>query len=258
MKPDNRYRLAITEVIVSIMIYYLITWEIAPYFLEPKFWQIVIVWVGAILGAYYILYISPKFHSDLRSSRGLGKKETLFIRIDNLRTSASAYLFFVLVAAMIFAVMIYFKYGSDWEVIDPKDFMVKYLFYFLSAIVQDLLFFSFLFLRLKFLVKSLMDNAQYERFLTVIIFALLFSLFHYPNWSLMILTYSFAFGLGWIFYAKPNLFWVVIIHSLFGVLLHRVYQLHMKIGQFYGQNGSEASFFRKIIVGAEALIGNSW
>jgi len=258
MKSNYLYRLAIIEIISIIVIYYLIAWEIAPYFLEPRFWQIVIVWISVIVGGYYVFYLSPKLHSESLSIRGVGDRKTLFIKTDNLYSSASAYLVFVLVAALIFMIMLYLKYGNNWSEINPEGFWTKYFFYLVSATVQDLIFFSFIFVKLKFLIKSSFSDQYRIKLLTVTIFAIFFSLFHYPNMPLMFLTYFFAFGLGWIFYLKPNLFWVIMIHALAGVMLHRIYGLHMKIGILYGFHSSDASFFRKIIPGVEAFIGNSW
>ena len=78
---------------------------------------------------------------------------------------------------------------------------------------------------------------------------------HLPNLPLMILTFVFAFYLGYLFYEAPNLYIIVIVHALLGTLLHRVYELHMKLGIYFGTEGYVSRF---IIPGANDLIGGRW
>jgi hypothetical protein len=90
------------------------------------------------------------------------------------------------------------------------------------------------------------------------LFATLFSVAHVPNMPLMFLTFIFAFYMGYLFCKIANLHVIVIIHALLGTLLHRVYELHMKIGIFYGIESQEGHLIRFLVPAVADLIGNRW
>jgi len=167
---------------------------------------------------------------------------------------------FALVCIAILGGMIYLKSTQTVLGISWSSVLIKFVCYLLSASIQDLAFFSLLLLRLRVLVNANMmsQNDLVRQLATVLLLALFVGFSHYPNWPLAFFSSVFAFGMGWIFYTHPNLFLTVILHAFFGTILHRIYQLHMKFGIFYGNYDSQAHFFRKLIPGLEALIGSRW
>jgi len=250
---NNHIILAITEIIAIILIYYIVAWQLIHYILEHKLWQIILIWFLGLIFIYYLLFISSKLHNETLEEKGLGKATSFFIRIDNFKSSAPIYLFITFLIFIILIIMTYIKYNSFEFEVNYYSIFLKLFFYFISATIQALIFFSFLLLRIQYVVYYF--SLPYKKMITVVIFSLLFSLSHYPNFKLIILTFFFAVLLGYTFIKKRNLFWIIIIHTIMGTYLHRIYQMHMKIGILYG---TEESFFRKTIPGVENLIGNLW
>ena len=133
---------------------------------------------------------------------------------------------------------------------------LKFSFYLFSALIQDILFFSYILLRLKDLI--LIESLHTKKIIVLLLFSSIFALIHLPNLPLMALTFIFAFWLGYVFYSTPNLYAIVIVHAFLGTLLHRVYELHMKIGLFYGVESHEGHFFRFLIPSFSEIIGHRW
>ncbi len=255
----HRYRLAWFEIFLLVCLYFLFVW-IAPgiYFTDtfPKITLLLLL----LLAATYFAYLSPKIHSNSLAERGMGQGRRLFIKCDSLKTDSRAYGLFALICLAFLGCAIALKSSQGPLVIDYYAFGLKYALYIMSASFQDTVFFSFLLLRIKFLISCHLSAEQdrNRQILTSFLLAAVFGLAHAPNWPLLKFTFVFAFGLAWIFYRRPNLFLAVMCHAFFGAVLHRIVQLHMKFGLFYGQTEADASFIRKVIPGLEVLIGNRW
>ncbi len=259
MQNSRLYFLAWFDIALLFVLYFLLVWVIPKLYFSDDFPR-KLFFILLFMAGYYFLFQSPKIHNNSLYTRGLGEKVTLFIKTNSFKKDAVAYGIFALFCAVILTMAIFFKLTHTPLQIDWNGFFLKYILYFFSASIQDVLFFSLLLLRIRYLVQihTFTDSQKLSRILTTLFLAAIFGLAHWPNWPLASWTFFFAFGLGWIFYARPNLFLVVMCHAFFGVVLHRIYQLHMKFGLFYGQHGSEAYFIRKIIPGLEMLIGNKW
>ncbi len=241
------------ELFICIITYWFTTWVLIPYsIISVIYLSITLILLVSV--AFYYLYISPSIiHQDLLKERGMGNVKHLFIRTDNFTHVGK----FVLVPLLIICGSILFAawYKKSNFFIEPDWYtlLLKLFFYFFSALIQDIFFFSFLLIRLKEFI--VIKSNLLKHVVVVFIFSLFFSLFHLPNLPLMILTFIFAFWLGYIFYKTPNLYIVIIVHALLGTLLHRVYELHMKIGIFYG---TEKHIIRYTIPIINDIIGGRW
>jgi len=133
---------------------------------------------------------------------------------------------------------------------------VKVFFLLVFSINSRHTLFSYILLRLKDLI--LIESLHTKKIIVLLLFSSIFALIHLPNLPLMALTFIFAFWLGYVFYSTPNLYAIVIVHAFLGTLLHRVYELHMKIGLFYGVESHEGHFFRFLIPSFSEIIGHRW
>ena len=250
LEQNSSYMLSWAELTGLVLLYYLITWQIAPHAMQLH-WLLLLGMVAAAgwIG-YYLFWVSPVLHGDSPGARGLDSS--------TCKTSFVYYFVLLLIGLSVIVVMIYLKYGQRPPDIDWGVFWLKYGFYLTSAFLQDLIFFSFFQLRIKEIVSTHFTNKSEQLWITVGVVAVAFGLFHIPNWPLTLFSIGFGFLVSLSFYLRPNIWAVVLIHALLGTVLHRIYQLHMKIGLFYGQTSPDASFFRKIIPFTEALISDKW
>lgn len=253
MNKTHKRSIIILELSISIIIYWLITWVLVPNILisVASLSATLIILASA---TFYYLYISPTYiHEDTLESRGLGSQRNFVLLTDNFIYVWKIVFIPLLIicGAILFAA--WQKNASFFVKPDWYALLLKFFFYLFSAFAQDIFFFSFLLIRLKEII-TLKSNI-FKQVTVVFIFALFFALFHLPNVPLMILTFVFAFYLGYIFYETPNLYIVVIVHALLGTLLHRVYELDIKIGVYYG---TEGHIFRFIIPMINDLIGGRW
>lgn len=58
------------------------------------------------------------------------------------------------------------------------------------------------------------------------------------------------------FYRTPNFFLLVCTHAILGTLLHRVYELSMRVGPFY--YNPDKYILRELFPPLAKLIGNLW
>jgi membrane protease YdiL (CAAX protease family) len=253
LKPKHIFYLSIVEISISIFIYYIIVWKLSYYLNNPTLWQIILFLFFSIIAMYYLFFVSPKFYNETNEDRGIGKAKNLFIPIDNFFSSAPSYMIALIIFLFALIIMTFIKFNSQNFEINYFSIIIKFIFYLFSATAQALIFFSFLLLRIQYVINYF--NHLHNKYIILILFSIMFSLFHYPNYIICILTFFFAFILGFIFIEKRNIAWVILIHAILGTFLHRIYQTDMKIGVFYGTN---YSFFRKIIPQIDSLIGNLW
>lgn len=237
-------------------VYGVIIWLVIPRVFTSTiaFYTFYLLMASAIL---YYIFVSPlMIHKDTLERRGLGSREQFYLRTDNfylawwyIRTPL------IITSAAIILVAWYndspFFIRPDWYALS-----LKFTIYLFSAFAQDILFFSFVLLRLKELITLRSDTLQNISVITL--FATLFAFYHLPNIPLMILSFFFALALGQLFYKIPNLYVIVIAHALLGTLLHRVYELHMKVGLFYGIESQESFLMRNLIPIVNDIIGNRW
>jgi len=213
--------------------------------------------------ALYFIYISPiLIYKDTLEDRGLGRDSFLYIRKDNFFQVCRKIALMTVAMGAIIVFSAWYIEATFFIKPDWYAFVLKLFFYLFYALVQDIFFFSFLLVRLKSFI-SIDGNLHIESDsskirVVVFSFAFFFSLSHLPNVNLMALSFVFAAYYGYIFYKTPNLYVIVIAHALLGTLLHRVFELHMKIGIFYGMPTQEGHLVRFLIPAINELIGGRW
>jgi len=248
-------RLITIELLVIAGFYYVIAWVLLPQTLESNlaFYSFVGLLSTAIL---YYLYISPTLHQDSHEVRGIGSARKLFVRTDNFFSAWKMLFVPMLFIASIIILAAWQKNTHFFSTPDWNGIFIKFILYLASAFMQDILFFSFILIRLKDLVS--LKSAQLKKIVVVVIFAMLFAAVHMPNLPLVSITFIFALWLGYVFYTVANLHAIVIVHAILGTLLHRVYELHMKIGILYGTDPQQVHFTRFLIPAVNDLIGSRW
>ncbi len=248
-------KLSVIELSTLVFSYYILIWVLFPRALNSTPIHIVILfWLAVIV--LYTFYFSPIFiHKDTLVSRGLGPKEHLYFRIDNFIDFFKRVSNIFLLSFLLIVLFAWWKDSPFFTEFNWYAFVLKFTFYLFSALLQELLFFSFVFLRIEELVTS---NSRYlHRFITVAIFSFIFMLFHLPNIPLMILSYFFAFVMGYYFYTYRNIYVIIPIHAILGTSLYIIYQLPMKIGSCY-KIGKGCHFMRNLIPQINDLIGSLW
>ena len=193
----------------------------------------------------------------------MGDWRTLFVRIDNIARSFRYYLAITLVGASAIVVVALWHNPQMTSNFSWQAWWLKLGLNFFNALGQDLLFLSFFMPRLKEVCSykpvsdSLGDLCIRHNSLVVSIgCAILFSLFHLPNWPLMIVVFILGFSMAYIFYHSPNLILAVLSHAIIGTLLHRVLEMHMRIGPFYWE--SDKYMYRTLFPALRTLIGNAF
>jgi len=205
----------------------------------------------------YYLFISPfRVHEDTLEERGLGPGKRFFLRTDNFAT-AWQHIRIPLVVTSSAIILVAWLRGSTFFITpDWYALSLKFSFYLFSAFAQDILFFSFVLLRLKEIIYIRSDTLK--NIVVITLFATLFTLYHLPNIPLMVLSFFFALAFGQLFYKIPNLYVVVIAHAFLGTLLHQVYELHMRMGSFYGADTPQSLLMRNLLPFVDEIIGNRW
>jgi hypothetical protein len=246
------------DILLLALLYYLMVWYIPAQKIAAATLKMVLA--GVLLFGWYFVVVSPAIQQHSFDVRGLGGLRRGFIKTHTMKEDIWWYGVYAVFCGVVLGMALLWKSLDGGLEIDWHSFFLKYFLYLFSATLQALIFFSVLMLRLKFLVQHHMPGfpEQTRQWVTAALLALAFGMAHLPNGPLMVFTFCFAFGLCWIFYERPNLFLVVMLHAFFGAALHRIYQLHMKFGVFYGRYDEQAYFIRKIIPGLEMLIGNKW
>lgn len=239
--------------------FYFLFWNIPLVYFNPDFprTEFIILLLSFFV---YLLILSPLIHGHSREARGLGSLKTFFIKTDSLSSDIKPFTFFWIFCLFVFTTAFFIKSYFIDITIDWPGFLLKYGLYIVSASLQDAVVFSFLFLRIQALTNYYLpdQNTSSTMLIASFVLATVFGLAHLPNWQLALFTTPFAFGLALLFSRSPNLFLVAMSHAFFGAALHRIFQLHMKCGHFYGNYSTDAAFVRKVIPGLEALINNRW
>lgn len=258
LNKQKRRQIAFAELLGLTFIYVIVVWILIPKVLISSS-SLVIMLFFDVFTIIYFFFLSPNFiHFDTLSQRGLGTIKTFYIRTDNfIDVFKSLQIMFVF---GIIIIVLAAWYNKSVFFIDPNWYalVLKFIFYLISALFQELLFFSFIFLRIKELVNIKPENLN--KITVLIIFATTFMLVHLPNIPVMILSFSFALFSGYIFYRNPNIHAIVIVHATLGTLLYIVYKLYMKIGPFYGGESEHLKGYliRYLIPHLNDLLSNLW
>ncbi|TVR19601.1 MAG: hypothetical protein EA391_00315 [Balneolaceae bacterium] len=208
-----------------------------------------------LLGAYVIWFSPAILHKMPKQKIGWisfsdGK------RAGSFRQSWKMYASVTLIASAILVAHAFSIHSNLIESIQLNGLLIKFGGYIFSGIIQAAIFFGFILIRFKEAFSHLFSH--YSRTVpmvfTIILTSATFSIFHYPNPELMIITLSAGISWSLVYYLQPNILLMGFSHAILGTLLHQVVQLHMRIGPFY--HNPELYVIREIVPGLKQLIGN--
>ncbi len=250
------------EILLMTLGYFAVVWGIAPD-LETN--GMIPLMKGLLVSfLFYFAYLSPTvIHKDTLAERGIGNWRTLFIRTDNFAVASKYYLGLAFGGTVvIFGAALLLKptfiSGFSWHA-----FWLKLSLNVLNALGQDLLFLSFFIPRLKHICMLPMASAvfgsngsRYAALIVPLACALLFAIFHIPNPPLMLVVFILGYAVAQIFYHFPNLFLALACHAVIGTMLHRVFEMHMRIGPFFWE--SDKYVYRTLFPALRELIGSAF
>ncbi|MHA1267049.1 MAG: CPBP family intramembrane glutamic endopeptidase [Candidatus Helarchaeota archaeon] len=221
---------ALDIIIVTIAYFYIIL-VVAPF--EQIFPILLSAYIiGGIL-ILYIFFISQLLHKDTLAERGMGSWKTLFIRTDNLKKSAKEVLLVlssimvgvIFLLALIFGTITTPECGgfSQWLVEQGWlqeenlfiDFIAQFIYYIGWGLAQQILFLSFIHVRLR---KVFPRTDRRNRILISLLTGGIFGSYHLFNFPLVAFTFISGTCWAWYFYETPNLLTVSISHGLGGTL----------------------------------------
>lgn len=216
------------DIIIVTIVYFYIILLVAPF--EYIFPLLLSAYIIGGFFIFYILFISQYLHKDTCAERGFGSWKTLFIRTDNLKKSARDVLL-ILTSIMIGSIfLIALLLGTFWT---PEgggfsewlveqgilketnlfiDFFAQFLYYILWGFIQQVLFLSFIHVRLRKVFPG------YSRIKIALMTGAIFGSYHLFNFPLATFTFISGTFWAWYFYETPNLLTVSISHGLGGTL----------------------------------------
>lgn len=186
-------------------------------------------WVAIVLlafGLVYAAWISPVLvHGDSLAVRGLGTRDTWFVRTDNLRDAVRPFAMLTLAGAVALLLLASW-WNPGWVArADWRAWGVRLLFYVVSAHLQALVLVGFVLVRLRTILSS--------RGAVALAAGALFAIAHAPNPAVMGLTAMFAAGAAWLSVRTPNVVAVAASQTVLGLLLHRALEEPLRVGYFY-------------------------
>ncbi|NVM53763.1 MAG: hypothetical protein HWN66_08690 [Candidatus Helarchaeota archaeon] len=221
---------ALDIIIVSVAYFYIIL-VVAPF--EHIFPFLLSAYIiGGIL-IFYIFFISQILHKDTLAERGFGSWKALFIRTDNLKKSAKDVLLILtsIMVGTIFLLALFFGTISSpegggfskWLVeqgwIQGEsliiDFFAQFVYYIGWGLIQQVLFLSFIHVRLR---KVFPGKDRNNRIFISLFTGVIFGSYHLFNFPLAAFTFISGTFWAWHFYETPNMLTVSISHGLGGTL----------------------------------------
>lgn len=216
------------DIVVVTAVYFYVILVVAP------FEENLILQISAyILGGFFILYvffISQYLHKDTAAERGFGSWKTLFIRTDNLKKSAKEVLLIITPLLILGIFVTALILGTLWNpegegfsawLVDQGlleeenlliDFFGQFLYYILWGFIQQVLFLSFIHVRLRKVFPTM------SRMRISLLTGAIFGSYHLFNFPLVTFTFVSGTIWAWSFYETPNLLTVSISHGLGGTL----------------------------------------
>jgi len=215
------------DIIVVSIIYFLAIF-VVPLLPENNIYLYILY---IIVGGFFILYIffiSHYLHMDKLEERGFGRPKKLFIRVDNLKKSTKEVLLIITPLLIIGVFIASLATGFFWnanissptsellgESIPWLDFIINVLAYILWGFIQQVLFLSFINVRLR---KILPCNNRKDRIIISLINGAIFSSYHLLNYPLCLFTFISGTLWAYSFTKNPNMLTVSISHGIGGTL----------------------------------------
>lgn len=210
----------------------------------------------------YLIYLSPVWlHRDPLPDRGLGTWRTCFVRTDNLGEAVRNFGWLALagtVAILILAAI----WKPGWTArIDWHAWALRSRFYFISVVIQTLIFVGFGLPRLKSLLmpgpgpgQSAAAGAPSRRLLVSLVVAILFGGLHAPSLPLMALAAPFGFALAWLSLQTPNVLAAACCQFVLGLQVNLILGLSMRVGAFHAH--PDVRFLSAIFSSLDRAIGS--
>lgn len=219
-----------------------------------------VFWGMIALGALHVLWLSPRvLHRDPPAWRGWGGADGDDGRRPGaFRTAWRAYAAWTALAAIFLIAYAGWRDPARLARLDWTAMGIKFGGYVVFGMVQAMIFFGFIQCRIRAMLP-MPTGARAgwrHRLWVALLTSLIFAIYHLPNPALMLFALLAGFCWSWIFYQRPNILLVGLSHALLGTLLHRVVQLHMRIGPFYHQ--TELYILRNVVPGVKDLIGTHY
>lgn len=222
---QSRKSHAIDIIVVTVAYFYIIL-VVAPF--EEIFPLLLSAYViGGIL-ILYIFFFSQLLHKDTCAERGFGRWKTVFVRTDNLKQSAKNVLLILNSILVVSILIISLILGTFWtpagggfslKVFGVEnlviDFVAQFLYYILWGFVQQILFLSFIHVRLR---KVFPGNDRNNQIKISLLTGVIFGSYHLFNFPLAAFTLISGTFWAWNFYEAPNMLTVSISHGLGGTL----------------------------------------
>ncbi|MHA1268492.1 MAG: CPBP family glutamic-type intramembrane protease [Candidatus Helarchaeota archaeon] len=215
------------DIFIVSLIYFLAIF-LVPILPEDNIFLLILYIIVGLFFILYILFISHYLHKDKLEERGFGRIRTLFIRTDNLKSSSKEVLLIITPLLIIGLFTTSFITGFFWLMegngasefllgyeILWFDFLIQFIGYILWGFLQQLLFLSFINVRLR---KILPHETKKDRLILALINGTIFSSYHLLNLPLCIFTFISGTLWSYSFTKNPNMLTVSISHGLGGTL----------------------------------------
>lgn len=254
-RPVHPY-VGILEIAVFVAGSFFVIWILGPAVGKSAGLQI-LVWALSLACAIFLLWFSPVFlHQNVPVDWGMNFFGSIDENPGSFKNAWPIYSIVTLFGAIILILYTIFFKPDALATINYKSILIKFAGYLFYGTVQSVVFFGFILTRLREILDNITKTDQnfLHRLTVVFLTSLLFSAFHTPNAPLMACTLFTGFIWAWIFYQRPNILLMGLSHAVLGTVLHRVVQMHMRIGPFY--DNPELYVIREIIPGLRKLIGN--
>ena len=254
-RPVHPY-LGILEIAVFVAGSFFVIWILGPTMGKSPGLQ-VLLWIFSIVGAIFLLWFSPVFlHHNVPADWGMIFFESIDENPGSFKNAWPVYTIVTLFGAIILILYTIIFKSDALETINFKAVIIKFVGYLFYGTAQAVIFFGFILTRLREIVKNITRTDQHllHRLTVVFLASVLFSAFHTPNLPLMACTFFTGFIWAWVFYQRPNILLMGLSHAVLGTVLHRIVQMHMRVGPFY--ENPELYIIREVIPGIRQLIGN--
>ncbi|THB77186.1 MAG: hypothetical protein D6B25_07460 [Desulfobulbaceae bacterium] len=248
--------MSMSELVVVGLLFYVFVWIWGPVITSFPLPLMAFAYVVVVV---YISYISPVLlHGDKDCYRGIANWRQGFIRTDNLGQAGRSFGLIILLGGSGIVVAAYLKNPQVFVELNWLAVTIKYTMYNFSGAIQGC-FTLFILFRL----MDVLDLNPFEKNISIGgklvltgLVSVLFAMMHWPNMPVVIILLVSCPLIMWQFYRAPNFFMLVTSHAILGTLLHRVYELPMRIGPFY--HNPDKYILRELFPPLAWIIGNLW
>lgn len=235
------------EITAALFLYFFTLWAIAPH--AGELWANLTFLAIMVFAFIYVLALSPAIHRDTLAQRGLGNWKSCFIRVDNLPKATVQFGILTIIGSSVLVMKVLWLDSQSLFSINWLAFRDRFLFYLPFALIQDFFFYGFIFQRVVTIIPRPAPqemssgvsgpperNMVRYRWATAIVMAIIFSVCHVPNSTMMLICFVAGFFWTFIFSLTPNITMVVLSHAFLGSILSRVNCLYTRVGPFYANN----------------------